>query len=63
LLLAAASSCQRLSFLAPAAQEHVDVLRYEDEAEARDAHAPGRLSSTRSRYLVRRLADTPASPA
>lgn len=34
LLLAAASSCQLLSFLALAAQEHLDVLRYEDDAEA-----------------------------
>lgn len=34
LLLAAASSCQLLSFLAYAARARVDVLAYEDEAEA-----------------------------
>lgn len=34
LLLAAASSCQLLSFLAEAAQAGVDVVAYSDEAEA-----------------------------
>jgi len=34
LLLAAASSCQLLSFLALAAQARVDVVAYEDDAEA-----------------------------
>ena len=34
LLLAAASSCQLLSFLAIAARSRVDVLAYEDEADA-----------------------------
>jgi organic hydroperoxide reductase OsmC/OhrA len=34
LLLAAASSCQLLSFLALAARARIDVLGYEDEAEA-----------------------------
>jgi organic hydroperoxide reductase OsmC/OhrA len=34
LLLAAASSCQMLSFLAIAARSQVDVLAYSDEAEA-----------------------------
>lgn len=34
LLLAAASSCQLLSFLAIAARSRIDVLAYEDEAEA-----------------------------
>ena len=34
LLLAAASSCQLLSFLAIAARSRVDVLAYDDEAEA-----------------------------
>src|SRR5215210_5409038 len=34
LLLAAASSCQLLSFLALAARSRVDVLAYEDSAEA-----------------------------
>jgi len=34
LLLAAASSCQLLSFLAVAAQAGIDVVHYEDDAEA-----------------------------
>jgi organic hydroperoxide reductase OsmC/OhrA len=34
LLLAAASSCQMLSFLAIAARSHIDVLSYQDEADA-----------------------------
>jgi organic hydroperoxide reductase OsmC/OhrA len=34
LLLAAASSCQLLSFLARAAPARIDVLRYDDDAEA-----------------------------
>lgn len=34
LLLAAASSCQLLSFLAIAARSRIDVLAYEDEADA-----------------------------
>jgi organic hydroperoxide reductase OsmC/OhrA len=34
LLLAAASSCQLLSFLAIAARSRIDVLAYSDEAEA-----------------------------
>jgi organic hydroperoxide reductase OsmC/OhrA len=34
LLLAAASSCQMLSFLALAARSRVDVLAYDDDAEA-----------------------------
>ena len=34
LLLAAASSCQLLSFLAYAARSRIDVVAYEDEAEA-----------------------------
>lgn len=34
LLLASASSCQLLSFLAMAARSRIDVLAYEDEAEA-----------------------------
>ena len=34
LLLAAASSCQLLSFLAIAARSRIDVLSYSDEAEA-----------------------------
>jgi organic hydroperoxide reductase OsmC/OhrA len=34
LLLAAASSCQLLSFLAMAARSRIDVLAYDDEADA-----------------------------
>jgi organic hydroperoxide reductase OsmC/OhrA len=34
LLLAAASSCQLLSFLAVAARSRIDVLAYQDEADA-----------------------------
>ena len=34
LLVAAASSCQLLSFLAYAARSRIDVVEYEDEAEA-----------------------------
>jgi organic hydroperoxide reductase OsmC/OhrA len=34
LLLAAASSCQLLSFLAVSARSRIDVIAYEDEAEA-----------------------------
>lgn len=34
LLLASASSCQLLSFLAVAARSRIDVLTYEDDAEA-----------------------------
>ncbi|HVT05137.1 MAG TPA: OsmC family protein [Thermoanaerobaculia bacterium] len=34
LLLMAASSCQLLSFLALAARSRIDVLRYDDDAEA-----------------------------
>jgi organic hydroperoxide reductase OsmC/OhrA len=34
LLLAAASSCQLLTFLAVAARAHVDVVEYHDEARA-----------------------------
>lgn len=34
LLVAAASSCQLLMFLAIAARSHVDVIAYEDEADA-----------------------------
>jgi organic hydroperoxide reductase OsmC/OhrA len=34
LVLAAASSCQMLSFLAAAARARVDVVAYEDDAEA-----------------------------
>lgn len=45
LLLAAASSCQLLSFLAVAAREKVTVTAYEDAAEAvlDLAHAPVRM--------------------
>lgn len=45
LLLAAASSCQLLSFLAVAAREGVTVLGYEDDAEAHldTSRSPARM--------------------
>ena len=70
LLLAAASSCQLLSFLAIAARSRVDVLAYEDEADAvmPDDQKPMRITriTLRPRIavaagsdldLVRRIAD------
>lgn len=47
LLLAAASSCQLLSFLAIAANSRVDVLAYEDDAEAIMPEAPRPVRITR----------------
>lgn len=47
LLLAAASSCQLLSFLALAARAGVDVVRYEDDAEAVMPVTRGRMRITR----------------
>lgn len=47
LLLAAASSCQLLSFLAVAARARVDVVDYRDEAEAEMPEAPGAMSLER----------------
>ncbi len=41
LLLAAASSCQLLSFLAIAARARIDVVDYRDDAEARMSHDDG----------------------
>jgi organic hydroperoxide reductase OsmC/OhrA len=45
LLVAAASSCQLLSFLALAARARVDVVEYEDEAEGTmdESDAPARV--------------------
>lgn len=62
LLLAAASSCQLLSFLAIAARSRVDVLTYEDDAEAvmpEDAE-PMRITRIvlRPRIVVAAGADT-----
>ena len=51
LLLAAASSCQLLSFLAVAAQAHVDVLSYADDAEA---HMPMDVRPVRITRIVLR---------
>jgi organic hydroperoxide reductase OsmC/OhrA len=47
LLLAAASSCQLLSFLAVAARARIDVTAYEDEAEALmpEADEPVRITA------------------
>jgi organic hydroperoxide reductase OsmC/OhrA len=41
LVLAAASSCQLLSFLAIAARARIDVTDYRDDAEATMSHADG----------------------
>jgi organic hydroperoxide reductase OsmC/OhrA len=61
LLLAAASSCQLLEFLALAARSRIDVLAYEDRAEAvmpEDAK-PMRITeiTLRPRIVVARSAD------
>jgi organic hydroperoxide reductase OsmC/OhrA len=51
LLLAAAVSCQLLSFLAVAARARLDVLRYSDDAEAEmsEADKPVRITRIRLR--------------
>ena len=51
LLLAAAVSCQLLSFLAVAARARLDVLRYDDDAEAEmsEADKPIRIARVRLR--------------
>jgi organic hydroperoxide reductase OsmC/OhrA len=51
LLLAAAVSCQLLSFLAVAARARLDVLRYSDDAEAEmpEAEKPIRITRIRLR--------------
>ena len=48
LVLAAASSCQMLSFLALAAQAGIDVVHYEDDAEAE-------MPATRERMRITRI--------
>ena len=62
LLLAAASSCQLLSFLAVAARARVDVLAYDDEAEATmpEEEQPMRLTKIvlRPRIVVGAGTDT-----
>jgi organic hydroperoxide reductase OsmC/OhrA len=54
LLLAAASSCQMLSFLAVVAREGIDVVSYEDSAEAvmPDDDKPVRITSLTLRPRV-----------
>jgi organic hydroperoxide reductase OsmC/OhrA len=47
LLLASASSCQLLSFLAVAARSRIDVLSYEDDAEAVMPEGEKRMRVTR----------------
>ena len=47
LLLAAASSCQMLAFLAIAARSRIDVLAYEDDAEAIMPEAPRAVRITK----------------
>ena len=55
LLVAAASSCQLLSFLAVAALAGVDVVGYEDEATGRmpEGEAPMRLTEIELRPVIR----------
>ena len=61
LLLAAASSCQLLSFLAMAARSRIDVLAYDDEAEAvmPEAVRPVRITriTLRPRIVVADVVD------
>lgn len=59
LLVAAASSCQLLSFLAVAARAGVDVVGYADEAEGfmDDARAPARISRITLRPRITTGAD------
>jgi organic hydroperoxide reductase OsmC/OhrA len=54
LLLAAAVACQLLSFLAVAARARIDVLGYEDEAEADmpEDDAPMRITAIRLRPRI-----------
>ena len=53
LLLAAASSCQLLSFLALAAQAGVDVQNYQDDAEAEMPTTAERMRITRITLRLR----------
>ncbi|WP_029136224.1 OsmC family protein [Nakamurella lactea] len=59
LLLAAASSCQLLSFLAVAARARLDVVGYTDAAEAEmdEADRPTRITTIRLNPVIT-LADT-----
>jgi organic hydroperoxide reductase OsmC/OhrA len=54
LVLAAASSCQLLSFLAIAARARIDVRDYRDAAEARMSHddGPARIASITLRPAI-----------
>jgi organic hydroperoxide reductase OsmC/OhrA len=63
LVVAAASSCQMLSFLGAAARAGVDVLGYEDEATSHlDTSGPaGRLATIRVAATVRVAAGVDAS--
>jgi len=60
LQIAAASSCQLLSFLAVAARARVDVLAYEDEAEADmpEDDRPVRITAIRLRPRITVAAGT-----
>lgn len=59
LLVAAASSCQLLSFLAVAARAGVDVVGYQDHAEGfmDDTDAPARISRITLRPRITTAAD------
>lgn len=60
LLLASASSCQLLSFLALAARSRIEVLAYEDEAEAAmpEGETPMRITRIVLRPRIVVAADT-----
>ena len=55
LLVMAASSCQLLSFLAVAAQHHVDVVDYEDDAQGfmTEDESPMRISRIELNPVIR----------
>jgi organic hydroperoxide reductase OsmC/OhrA len=61
LLLAAASSCQLLSFLAVAARARVDIVGYEDEADGvmPEDDAPTRITRITLRPRITLKDDTP----
>jgi len=61
LLLAAASSCQLLSFLAVAARARIDVVAYEDRASARmpEDDKPVRITEITLRPVITVRGDAP----
>ena len=65
LLVMAASSCQLLSFLAIAARARVDVVAYEDRAEAEmpEAERPVRITAIRLRPRITVVAENSGAQA